>query len=111
MNKKDCNNMYMYSVPGRAKVQNCIGQKRLRCFKAARARDERFTQRQRFAAVLACRNDFYVAANRRVLAHLCKIIEACKCKQRFSVRCLYALRSAQNFRQEEVRVHQTAVPR
>ena len=55
-----------------------------------------------------CRN---VAANRRVLVHLCKIIEACKCKQRFSVRCLYALRSAQNFRQEEVRVHQTAVPR
>ena len=56
----------------------------------------------------ACRN---VAANRRVLAHFCKIIEACKCKQRFSVLCLYALRSAQNFRQEEVRVHQTAVPR
>ena len=67
-----------------------------------------FTQRQRFAAVLACRNE---AANRRVLAHLCKIVEACKCKQRFSMRCLYALRSAQNFRQEEVRVQQTAVPR
>ena len=98
----------VYSVYGRAKVRNCIGQKRMRCFQAARARDERFTQRQRFAAALACRN---VAANRRVLAHLCKIIEACKCKQRFSVRCLYALRSAQNFRQEEVRVHQTAVPR
>ena len=48
-------------------------------------------QRQRFVAVLACRN---VAANRRVLVHLCKIIEACKCKQRFSVRCLYAVRSA-----------------
>ena len=56
----------------------------------------------------ACRN---VAANRRVLAHLCKIIEACKRKQRFSVLCLYALRSTQNFRQEEVRVQQTAVPR
>ena len=78
------------------------------CFQAARARDERFTQRQWFAAVLACRN---VVANRRVLAHLCKIIEACKCKQRFSVRCLYALHSAQNFRQEEVLVHQTAVSR
>ena len=49
----------------------------------------------------ACRN---VAANRRVLAHWCKIIEACKCKQRFSVRCLYALRS-------HLRVHQTEVPR
>ena len=52
------------SVHGRAKVQNCIGRKRMRCFQAARARDER-SQRQRFAAVLACRN---VAANRRVLA-------------------------------------------
>ena len=44
----------VYSVHGRAKVQNCIGQKRMHCFQAARARDERSTQRQRFAAVLAC---------------------------------------------------------
>ena len=64
----------VYSVHGRAKVQNCIGQKRMRCFQAARARDERFTQRQRFAAVLVCRD-----VDRRVLAHLCKMIEACKC--------------------------------
>ena len=35
----------VYTVHGRAKVQNCIGQKRMRCFQAARARDERFTQR------------------------------------------------------------------
>ena len=91
----------VYSVHGRAKVQNCMDRKEC----AASRLHVRETSVLHSASGLprylpACRN---VAANRRVLAHWCKIIEACKCKQRFSVRCLYALRS-------HLRVHQTEVP-